>query len=91
MLFQIATGWEDIECVDQRDIIYYISSLSLIKEHKRAYFFTDGHARSQTSRLFNRDADLDKLDWAAITARNETGKVMNLAYKGRKRSKPSYL
>jgi hypothetical protein len=31
MLYQIATGWEDIQKYSQEDIIYYITSLGAVK------------------------------------------------------------
>ncbi len=66
MLFQVATGWEDITQYPQKDIIYYISSVPVIKEHQLKYFFTDGHARSSTSVLYTSEEDFEKLDWDAI-------------------------
>jgi hypothetical protein len=66
MLFQIASGWEDIRKYPQEEIIYYISSLNLIKSAGLEYFFTDGHARSRTSTAYTNDADLEKLDWDVI-------------------------
>ncbi len=68
MLFQIASGWEDIQKYPQEQIIYYISSLPVIKQHGLEYFFTDGHARSSTSIKYINDADFDKLDWDTIYA-----------------------
>ena len=66
MLFQIATGWEDIKQYPQEEIIYYISSMQKIKEQKIEYFFSDGHARSSTSTFYTEDSDFDKLDWDTI-------------------------
>jgi hypothetical protein len=66
MLFQVATGWEDIKKYQQEDIIYYISSVPIVKEHGLSYFFTDGHARSLTSIHYTDNNDLDKLDWETI-------------------------
>ncbi len=68
MLYQSATGWEDINPYPQEEIIYYISSVSVIKQYKLEYFFTDGHARSQTSTFYNADSDFSNLDWEAIGA-----------------------
>ena len=66
MLFQIATGWEDVAKYPQEDIVYLISSVAKIKEHSLEYFFTDGHARSMTSTKYTKDEDFDKLDWDTI-------------------------
>jgi hypothetical protein len=68
MLYQIATGWEDIKKYPQEEIIYYISSVEKIKQHNLKYFFSDGHARSSTSTFYTEDFDFDKLDWDTIYA-----------------------
>lgn len=68
MLYQIATGWEDIRQYPQQEIIYYISSVPIIKQCELRYFFTDGHARSLTSTFYNTDSDFAQLDWYAIMA-----------------------
>jgi hypothetical protein len=68
MLYQIATGWEDIEKIHQQEIIYIISSFKRVKDHKLQYFFTDGHARSRTSKKYTAENDFKKLDWDAIYA-----------------------
>lgn len=68
MLFQIATGWENIRQLPQQDIIYLISSVESIKQHGLAFFFTDGHARSETSTFYNQVKDFDQLDWDTIQA-----------------------
>jgi len=66
MLFQIATGYEDVEKHLQQEIVYLISSVDQIKANNLQYFFTDGHARSETSTYFNSEDDFDKLDWDTI-------------------------
>jgi hypothetical protein len=70
MLFQVATGWEDIQQYPQEEIIYYITSVPVIKEHRLEYFYTDGHARSLTSIPYTEDDGFEKLDWDAIFATN---------------------
>lgn len=49
MLYQIATGFEDIKQYSQEDIVYLISSFDSIKKRDLTFFFTDGHARSSTT------------------------------------------
>src|SRR5580693_7223961 len=39
MLYQIATGWEDIQKYSQEDIIYYITSLGAVKSAGLQFFF----------------------------------------------------
>jgi hypothetical protein len=87
MLFQIATGWEDIQKYPQEDIIYYITSLAVIKSAGLHYFFIDGHARSRTSTAYTVEADLQKLDWDAIYATNWRSDDSDLRRKEKKQSK----
>jgi hypothetical protein len=86
MLYQIASGWEDIRKYPQEDIIYYISSLDQIKLAGLEYFFTDGHARSRTSTVYTSDSDLDKLDWAVIRSSNWKSDESDLRRKEKKQS-----
>lgn len=86
MLYQIASGWEDIQKYPQEDIIYYISSLDRIKASGLAYFFTDGHARSKTSITYTNDADLDKLDWPVINSSNWKSDETDLRRKEKKQA-----
>ncbi|MBI1769497.1 MAG: DUF4433 domain-containing protein [Bacteroidetes bacterium] len=68
MLYQIATGWEDIEKINQEEIVYIVSSFDKIREHELEFFFSDGHARSDTSTKYNQKKHFPKLDWDAIYA-----------------------
>lgn len=86
MLYQIATGWEDIQKYSQEDIIYYITSLDVIKSAGLEFFFTDGHARSRTSTAYSDEANLQKLDWEAIYATNWKSDESDLRRKEKKQS-----
>ena len=86
MLFQVATGWEDIQQYPQEDIIYYISSVPVIKEHQLEYFYTDGHARSLTSMPYTNDDGFQKLDWDAIYSVNWRSDETDLRRKEKKQS-----
>jgi hypothetical protein len=86
MLYQIATGWEDIQEHPQEDIIYYITSLDVIKLAGLEFFFTDGHARSKTSTAYTDEADLQKLDWDAIYATSWKSDELDLRRKEKKQS-----
>ena len=69
MLYQIAKGYEDVVKHPQSDIVYLISSFEEIKKHQLEFFFTDGHARSETSNCYTQKEDFIKLDWDAINAK----------------------
>lgn len=66
MLYQIALGYEDIEKHPQENIVYIITSVDQIKQHKLSYFFTDGNARSETTSFFTYDNDFANIDWVAV-------------------------
>ncbi|MEK6781706.1 MAG: DUF4433 domain-containing protein [Bacteroidota bacterium] len=68
MLYQIATGWEDIEKIHQEEIVYVISSFDKVEDEGLEFFFSDGHARSDTSAKYNDKKNFGKLDWDAIYA-----------------------
>lgn len=68
MLFQIATGWEDIQRVSQEEITYLISSYEMIKAKGLPFFFSDGHVRSETSTKYTAEEDFAQLDWDTIYA-----------------------
>lgn len=66
MLYQIAKGYENIEKHPQENIVYLISSFDKVIENRLQYFFTDGHARSNTTTYYNTPGDFQYLDWDAI-------------------------
>jgi hypothetical protein len=86
MLYQIASGWEDIEKHPQDNIIYYISSIDQIRSAGLKYFFTDGHGRSRTSTAYTDEQDLQKLDWDAIYATNWRSDETDLRRKEKKQA-----
>jgi len=68
MLYQIAKGDDLVLKHNQESIIYLISSFQQVKLHQLMYFFTDGHARSNTSTCYNSEADLLKIDKDTVYA-----------------------
>jgi len=66
MLYQMATGYEDVQKVLQSDIMYIVVKHDCIVEKGLKYVFTDGHARHSMTRFFNRPDDFDQLDWDTI-------------------------
>jgi hypothetical protein len=86
MLYQIASGWEDIRQFDQEDIIYVISSVESIENQNLSYFFTDAHARSETSNKFTDSAQLDHFDWSSIYAKHWRNDVDDLRRKEKKQA-----
>lgn len=88
MLYNIATGWEDIEQVPQEEIIYLITNVDEIKAGGCEWFFTNGHAYSKykTDYMFNDEDDFDKLDWEAIYAEDWSNTETQLDRKDKKQS-----
>jgi hypothetical protein len=68
MLYQIAKGDGMVTKFPQEEIIYLISSFQEIKTHNLSYFFTDGHARSNTSNKYNSEDDFSKIDEDGVYA-----------------------
>ncbi len=66
MLYQIATGYEEIKKHKQSDIIYLISSYNKITEHQLPYFYSDVNARVSTANYYTSASDFNKLDWETI-------------------------
>lgn len=69
MLLNIKTGWRGITQRPQRDIVYICCRLEDLRASAQRILFTDGHAKTRTSRFYTDFADLDKLDWSTIRMR----------------------
>lgn len=86
MLYQIATGYEDIEKHDQENIIYIISSYDQIVSHNLEYFFTDSNARTKTCNYYIEEKDFNNLDWDAIDSTHWISDESDLLRKQKKQS-----
>lgn len=69
MLLNIKTGWRGVTRRPQRDIVYLCCRLVDIQACDIPVIFTDGHAKTRTSRFFQNPADLNQLDWPVIKLR----------------------
>ncbi|HRH76172.1 MAG TPA: DUF4433 domain-containing protein [Cellvibrionaceae bacterium] len=52
------------------EIVILVSSLYRVQELGLPFLFTDSHAYYQWTRFYNNLADLDKIDWAILQARD---------------------
>ena len=86
MLYNIATGWEDILQIPQEEIIYLVVTVGKVLEYQLQFFFTDGHVVLDTSIPYTDPKDLSKLDWNAINARQWTSDDDDLRRKEKKQS-----
>lgn len=68
MLYQIFKGYDGVQKMDQREIIYLVSSIGQLQQMELSFVFTDGHARHQLTHFFNNPEDLNQLDWPVINA-----------------------
>lgn len=69
MLLSIKTGWRGITQRPQRDIVYVCCCLADVLAGGQPVLFTDGHAKTRTSRFFRSPDELNQLDWPTIKMR----------------------
>jgi hypothetical protein len=66
MLYNIVTG-HNVPQKTPDEIIMLVSKLSIVKEHKIPFVFTDSHALLASARFFNKIADLETaVDWEVL-------------------------
>jgi len=70
MLYKIQKGSHNVEKRKPEEIVYLVSSFNAIKEADKAFLFTDGHAYHNMSQFFNREEDLNEIDWKAVNLRD---------------------
>jgi hypothetical protein len=63
----------------QSSVIYLISTVQNVRQQKIPFVFTDGHGIIGYTRFFNREADLDQVDWEIMESRywNDTNDDMD--------------
>lgn len=70
MLYNIYTGYGDVQRVPNEDIVIFVSSLHRMKDLGLKFVFTDRHAYLSTAEYFNELTDLDRIDWSILQARD---------------------
>ena len=70
MLRNIHTGWGGIQRRPNEEIVILVSSLHHIAGPGLAVLFTDSHAYYQWADFYADPADLDKIDWPLLQARD---------------------
>jgi ssDNA thymidine ADP-ribosyltransferase, DarT len=68
MLYQIATGYENIHKVPQSEIVYLVVDHGSVIRSGLDWFYTDGHARHGMTRFYTDETGFEELDWEAIYA-----------------------
>jgi ssDNA thymidine ADP-ribosyltransferase, DarT len=66
MLYNIQKGYNNVTKRTPEEVIYLITTFEKIKESRCLYVFTDGHAYHNLSQFFNREEDLENVDWKAV-------------------------
>lgn len=66
MLYNIITGKHGLMARPQRDLVLIHCPLPRIVEAGCRYFYTDGNAKVEISKVYTDLADLERLDWEAI-------------------------
>ena len=67
MLLNIKTGHRGIKQRSQSDIIFVCSHIDSIVRTCPEFCFTNGHAKDRLTDFYNQIADLNKVDWDAVS------------------------
>ncbi|MDZ5646119.1 DUF4433 domain-containing protein [Nitrospirillum sp. BR 11828] len=70
MLRNIHTGWGGIRRRPNEEIVILVSSLHQVARQKLPFLFTDSHAYYQWANFYSDLANLDKIDWPLLQARD---------------------
>lgn len=70
MLRNIHTGWGGIQRRPNDDIVILVSSIYHVVRQGLPLLFTDSHAYYQWANFYSELADLDKIDWPLLQARD---------------------
>lgn len=70
MLRNVNTGWGGIQRRTNEEIVILVSSLHHVAARGWSFFFTDSHAYYQLTNFYSDLANLDKIDWPLLQARD---------------------
>lgn len=70
MMRNIYTGWGGVRKRSNEEIVILVSSMWKLKELEVPFLFTDSHAYYQWANFYSDLADLDKIDWRLLQARD---------------------
>lgn len=70
MMHNINTGWSGVTKHPKQDILILVSSLRRVADMGLEFLFTDSHANNSLARYYSDLADLDKVDWPLLQARD---------------------
>ena len=70
MLRNIHTGWGGVQRRPNEEIVILVSSLHHVATQNLTFLFTDSHAYYQWANFYSDLADLNKIDWPLLQARD---------------------
>jgi hypothetical protein len=70
MMRNIHTGWGGVPQRQNDEIVILVSSLHHVAQQGLPFLFTDMHAYYRWAKYYNKLADLDKVDWKLLQARD---------------------
>lgn len=70
MMYNIKTGWGGITQRPNREIVILVSSLNKLVDEGGVFVFSDRHAYLQLAQFSASLADLDRIDWSNLQARD---------------------
>lgn len=70
MMYNIHTGRGGVQRRNNEDIIILVSTLHKLQQDGHQFLFTDRHAYPPTTIYYNDLANLDRIDWPLLQARN---------------------
>ena len=70
MLYLIMNGYKGVEQRRQEDIVFFVSSLDMVKEEGLEYIFTDMNAKRAFANFYDDEADFDKIKWDIVRSRD---------------------
>ena len=70
MMLNIKTGWGGITKRSNQEIAIMVSSLHKLADGGRRFVFSDRHAYLQAAQFYSGLAELNRIDWAILQARN---------------------
>lgn len=66
MLYNIKTGWRGITQRSQSEIVFIVSSIRQVTQHCPHWCYTDGHAKHNISKFYNKIENMNMIDWNAV-------------------------
>ena len=69
MAYKIKTG-HGVPQRDNKDIVYFVSSIHRLNELGLTYLFTDQHAYAEDAEFYNDPRHLDEIDWAILQTKD---------------------